>query len=504
MSNSLVLGIDQSTQGTKALLLDESGHLIDKCSRPHKQYINDQGYVEHDLNEIYTNVCAVVRDLVAKDPTYATRLSCVGLSVQRETVGAWRKSSGEPLYHAIVWQCGRGAAFVAQPQVQAQSAYIRETTGLELSEFFSAAKLAWLFDNVAAVQAAAKAHDLCVGNIDSFLIHRLTHGQSFATEPSNASRTQLMNLRTMQWDPKLCELFHVDPQALAPIEDSNHLFGYTDFEGALPQAIAIHSAIGDSQGALFGQGCLASGQTKTTYGTGSSIMMNAGAQVIPCVKGIVNSVGWRLDGKTTYVLEGNINYSAGVISYLKDDLELISSPSETEALAMAAHPQDQCYFVPALSGLGAPHFNATARGTIVGMSRLTGKKEIVRAALDSIAYQVNDVVELIRQSSRQATGIDVSVLSVDGGATSNRYLMQFQSDILNLPLQVPADAELSGMGAALMAGMAQGVLSADLLDASAHQQRIKARYEPKLAADVREHKLKHWHKAVEAAIAYKS
>lgn len=504
MSNSLVLGIDQSTQGTKALLLNESGHLIDKCSRPHKQYINDQGYVEHDLNEIYANVCAVVRDLVAKEPSYAARISCVGLSVQRETVGAWRKSTREPLYHAIVWQCGRGAAFVSQPQIQTQIAYIRETTGLELSEFFSAAKLAWLFDNVVAVQEASRTHDLCVGNIDTFLIHKLTHGKSFATEPSNASRTQLMNLHTMQWDPKLCELFHVDPQALAPIKDSNHLFGYTDFEGVLPKAIAIHSAIGDSQGALFGQGCLASGQTKTTYGTGSSIMMNAGDQVIPCAKGIVNSVAWKLDGKTTYVLEGNINYSAGIISYLKDDLELISSPSETEALAIAAHPQDQCYFVPALSGLGAPHFNASARGTIVGMSRLTGKKEIVRAALDSIAYQVNDVMELIRQSSRQATGVDISVLNVDGGATSNRYLMQFQSDILNLSLQVPNDAELSGMGAALMAGIAQGVLSSDLLNTSTNKQRIKARYEPKMTEDVRKHKLKNWHNAIDAAIAYKN
>lgn len=497
-SNPLVLGIDQSTQGTKALLLDEQGHLIAKCSRPHQQIINEKGYVEHDLNEIYTNVCGVVADLIAQDPSYAQRITCVGLSVQRETVGAWRKSTLEPLYHAIVWQCGRGATFVAQPEIKNAAPYIRETTGLELSEFFSAAKLAWLFDNVPEIRAAAEADDLCVGNIDTFLVHKLTHGKTFATEPSNASRTQLMDIRKLAWDAKLCELFHVDTKALAPIWDSDSDFGSTDFEGVLPQPITIHAAIGDSQGALFGQGCLKSGQTKTTYGTGSSIMMNAGTEVVPCEHGIVNSVGWRRGGNTTYVLEGNINYSAGVISYLKDDLGLISSPAETEELALAANPQDQCYFVPALSGLGAPHFNSDARGTIVGMSRLTTKKELVRAALDSIAYQVNDVVELIRKSSRAATGIDVSILSVDGGATMNRYLMQFQSDLLQLPLKVPADAELSGMGAAIMAGIAQGVYQEEILG----NERVKARYEPKMDEATRSNKIEHWHHAVATAIAH--
>lgn len=496
----LVLGIDQSTQGTKALLLDAKGQLIAKCSRPHRQIINDLGYVEHDLNEIAHNVCEVVRDLVSQDPSYAERITCVGLSVQRETVGAWRKSTGEPLYHAIVWQCGRGAAFVAQEQVQQERDYIRKTTGLELSEFFSAAKITWLMDNVPEIKAAAEAKDLCVGNIDTFLVYHLTHGETFATEPSNASRTQLMNINTLSWDQKLCDLFHVDMASLPPIKDSDSLFGYTDFEGALPHKIAIHAAIGDSQGALFGQGCLKSGQTKTTYGTGSSIMMNAGDQVIACKNGIVNSVGWRRGGNTTYVLEGNINYSAGVISYLKDDLGLISSPQETEELALAANPKDECYFVPALSGLGAPHFNSEARGTIVGMSRLTTKKELVRAALDSIAYQVTDVVELIRSSAKESAGVDVTVLSVDGGATSNRYLMQLQADLLHLPLKVPADAELSGMGAAIMAGIAHGIYTDELLA----QDRTRAQYVPQMDEATRTHKLDLWHQAVATAIHHGS
>ena len=490
----LVLGIDQSTQGTKALLLDDKGQLIAKATRPHAQIINDLGYVEHDLDEIYRNVCAVVQDVVAQEPSYAERIKAVGLSVQRETVAAWRQD-GSPLYHAIVWQCGRGAAIVARPEIKAQTDYIRRTTGLELSEFFSAPKLTWLMENVPEV---SQAPDLHLGTIESYLIYRLTQG-NFVAEPSNASRTMLMDLHKLQWDDQLLALFGLPRAALAPIVPSNCDFGVTDFEGVLPQPVVIHAALGDSQGALFGHGCLTCGQTKTTYGTGSSIMMNAGDQTITCEHGVVNSVGWQLQGaKPTYVLEGNINYSAGIISYLKDDLGLISSPMETEALARAANEKDECYFVPALSGLGAPHFNSQARGTIVGMSRLTTKKELVRAALDSIAYQVSDVVELIRSNIKAAAGLDMTELHVDGGATANGYLMQLQSDLINLPLVVPQDAELSGMGVALMAGLGAGIYPDDIMSHSV----TKCRYEPHMTEPVRAHKLEGWHHAVATAIAH--
>lgn len=510
-NSPLVLGIDQSTQGTKALLLDEQGHLIAKAALPHRQIINEQGYVEHDLNEIASNVLAVVKQLLLSEPSYCSRVKCVGLSVQRETVGVWRKSSGEPLYNAIVWQCGRGAEFVAQAQVQEQKDYIRKVTGLELSEFFSAAKLTWLFDNVPLVAQAASEHDLCAGNIDTFLVDLLTrtnhcteanqqevgHKVSFFTEPSNASRTQLFDIAQQKWDHKLCQLFHIPVDVLPEIMDSDSLLGVTDFAGLLEKPIPIHAAIGDSQGALFGQGCLKPGQTKTTYGTGSSIMMNAGDHTVKCRKGVVNSIGWRRSGKVTYVLEGNINYSAGVISYLKDDLQLISSPQETESLARAANPQDKCYFVPALSGLGAPYFDSKARGTIIGMSRLTTKKELVRAALDSIAYQVSDVIEVVRQSSIDSSGIDISELNVDGGATGNGYLMQMQSDLINLPVKVPQDSELSGMGVAFMAGIAAGIYKADIMQ---HKQAAKS-YEPHMSSAERQSKLEGWHQAVACARA---
>ncbi len=492
--DDLVLGIDQSTQGTKALLFDGEGRLLVIKTLPHRQIINDQGYVEHDLNEIAKNVIGVVKAVVDEDPSYKDKIKTVGLSVQRETVGAWRRSTLRPLYNAIVWQCARGAAFVNTEEVKSKADAVRAITGLELSEYFSAAKITWLMDNVAEVKQAADEQDLCIGNMDSFLISYLTHGESFATEPSNASRTQLMDLKSQQWSKDLCALFKVPMDALPPILDSDSAFGETDFDGVLPHKITIHAAIGDSQGALFGHGCLASGQTKTTYGTGSSIMMNSGCEVSSCLHGVVNSAAWRRSGKTTYVLEGNINYSAGIISYLKDDLKLISSPAETEDLAKNANPHDKCYFVPALSGLGAPYFNGNVRGSILGMSRVTGKNEIVRAALDSIALQVTDILDLIRKSSK----VSVTELNVDGGATKNGYLMQTQADFCRLPVKVPKETELSGMGAAFMAAIAQGIYSEDILK----NEAVSKTFSPLMDEKVCEDTLAGWHKAVKAAIAY--
>ncbi len=489
-----VLGIDQSTQGTKALLFDGQGHLVDKAVLPHQQIINDSGFVEHSLEEIAHNVIEVIRQIVGNDKERADLIESVGISVQRETVGVWRRSSVKPLYNAIVWQCARGIEHVSKPEVKSQAEKVRMITGLELSEYFSAAKITWLIDHVKEVREAAAEHDLCIGNMDAFLISYLTHGKCFATEPSNASRTQLMDIKTLSWSEELCALFKVPMDALPEIKDTDSMFGYTNFDGVLSKEIPIHCVIGDSMGALFGHGCLHSGQVKATYGTGSSIMMNSGNEVSSCKKGIVNSVGWRRKGQTTYVLEGNINYSAGIISYLKDDLKLISDPKDTASMAKNANSNDKCYFVPALSGLGAPYFNGNVRGSILGMSRVTGNNEIVRAALDSIAYQVNDILSLIHDSTSEK----LTALHVDGGATKNDYLMQFQSDLVNMPLYVPNEAELSGKGAALMAGIALGVYNEDIL----FTDNIDSVYEPKLSKEIVNEKVSGWHKAVDTTIAY--
>ena len=494
VSDTYVLGIDQSTQGTKALLFDASGKLVSLKSLPHKQIINDKGYVEHDLNEIYQNVIAVVKAVVADCKEAFNKIATVGISVQRETVAAFSRTTQKPLYNAIVWQCSRGATYINQDHVKACADKVRTITGLELSEYFSASKFTWLIDNVRAVKEAFANHDLCLSNIDGYLISKLTHGKSFLTEPSNASRTMLMDLNTLQWSSSLCDLFKVPEEALPEIVDSDNLFGYTDFEGVLGKEIPIFAAIGDSQGALFGHGCLSKGQVKTTYGTGSSIMMNSGDTVSSCLHGVVNSVGWRRGGNTTYVLEGNINYSAGIISYLKDDLQLIESAKETQELALAANPNDTCYFVPALSGLGAPYFNSKVRGSIFGMSRLTTKKEIVRAALDSIAYQVTDVLNLIAKSA----GSNITTLNVDGGATKNEYLMQTQADFAKVPLKLPSQNELSGVGAALMAGIKAKVYTEEIFKL----EKIASEYKPRMSQEECQRKLDGWHKAVKAAIEF--
>ena len=489
-----VLGIDQSTQGTKALLFDGEGNLISVKSQPHRQIINDLGYVEHSLDEIAKNVIGTVKALVDEDPDRAYKIKCAGLSVQRETVGAWRRSTQRPLYHAVVWQCPRGAEYVRREEIAGSAQSIRDVTGLELSEYFSASKITWLMDHVPEIKRAACEHDLCIGHMDACLVSFLTSRQSFYTEPSNASRTQLMDLKTQQWSPELCRLFKVPIEALPPIIDSDAEFGCSDFAGVLAHKIPLHAAIGDSQGALFGHGCLKAGQTKTTYGTGSSIMMNAGTKTVSCPHGIVNSAAWRRQGRSVFVLEGNINYSAGIISYLKDDLKLISSAQETEAMAKAANPHDRCFFVPALSGLGAPYFNADVRGSILGMSRLTGKNEIVRAALDSIAFQVSDILALICNHA----GIPVTELDVDGGATKNGYLMQTQSDLCRLKIKVPEQSELSGKGAAFMAGIAAGIYDEGLL----LKESVGRIYTPQCDEQSAKSRLERWHHAVAAAVSY--
>lgn len=494
MANAYILSIDQSTQGSKALLLDDQGALVDIRSKAHKQYIDDKGYVEHDLDEIYANVIVLIKDMIINHPESVDKIKAVGISVQRETVACFSKKTLKPFYHAIVWQCARACELIARENIAAKAQDIRKITGLTLSEYFSAPKMAWLLENIPEVKQAQDAGDLCLSNMDAFLIARLTHGKSFATEPSNASRTMLMDINSLNWSEELCKLFNIDKSSLPEILDSDSNFGMTDFEGILPHAIPIFSAIGDSQGALFGHGALKQGQVKTTYGTGSSIMMNSGNTPSHCENGVVNSVGWRRQGQTTYVLEGNINYSAGIISYLKDDLKLIKSPAETEDLAKKAHPQDKCCFVPALSGLGAPWFNSNARGTILGMSRLTGKNEIVRAALDAITLQVNDILKLLEKSS----GIEISDLNVDGGATKNGYLMQRQADLSAVLVVVPKESELSGIGAGLLAGIACGLYSEDILS----HQEIHNTFTPKLAKDARDAIIERWHRAVHSALAF--
>lgn len=487
-----VLGIDQSTQGTKALLFDENGKLLTRSDALHAQIVNEKGWVEHDALEIYHNTLQVIKNVVEKSGIEKEELAAVGISNQRETILVWDRETGIPIYNAIVWQCSRGEEICSRHEIASHAEEIRNKTGLRLSPYFSAAKAAWVLEKVEGAAKKNKQGKLCIGTMDSWLIYKLTGGQVFATDYSNASRTQLFNIHTLTWDEEICDWFGICSENLPQVMDSDAQYGVTDFAGFLPNKIAIHAAMGDSHGALFGQGCLEAGMIKATYGTGSSIMMNIGEKPILSKQGIVTSLAWSMGGKVNYVLEGNINYSGAVITWLKDDVKLIENAQETELLAKSANEQDVTYLVPAFSGLGAPYWDSMALASISGMSRTTGKAELVKAALDSIAYQITDIIEIMKEDS----GFVMREVRVDGGPTKNEYLMQRQSDMLQIPLQVSKVEELSGLGAAYAAGIGVGLYQKDALFAS----RESYRYAPKMESAERDKHYNGWKEAVKKVL----
>ena len=482
-----VLGIDQSTQGTKGLLFDEEGALLCRSDLPHKQYIDEKGWVEHDPEEIYANTVQVVKDLVKKAGIDKNEIEVLGISNQRETALVWDRATGKPVYNAVVWQCARGAKICEEIEKAGHAELIRSHTGLQLSPYFSAAKIAWVLQNVPGAKERAERGELCCGTVDSWLVYQLTGGKEFRTDYSNASRTQMFHIGNLVWDPEVCALFGIPVSCLAELTDSDGLFGYTDFDGYLDCPIPIRGVLGDSHGALFGQGCVEKGMIKTTYGTGSSIMMNIGSEPVYS-RQVVTSLAWKMNGEVNYVLEGNINYTGAVITWLKDDLQLISSPGESEELADQANPADHTYLVPAFSGLGAPYWDSKAAATITGMTRTTKRAEIVRAGLDCIAYQITDVICAMSEES----GIAIGELRVDGGPTRNRYLMQFQSDIADVTVQVPSAEELSGIGAAYAAGIAAGIYRREEL----FTRMSRTRFVPAMDKETRQNKYRGWKQAV--------
>lgn len=453
----MILAVDQSTQGTKGMLFDKRGVLISRADRPHRQIVNDKGWVEHDPLEILENTIGVCRDVLEKSGVSAAQVTAFAISNQRETSMMWDKASGQPIYNAIVWQCARASEICERPEIAVQAERVRTKTGLNLSPYFPAAKLNWLMENVPAAKGLAAQDRLACGTIDSWLVWNLT-GKHW-TDYSNASRTQLFNIVDLKWDEELCRLFSVPADSLPEVHMSDDNYGETDLKGVLDHKVPIHGVLGDSHGALFGQDCQKPGQIKATYGTGSSVMMNIGDKAKFSNSGLVTSLAWGISGRVEYVFEGNLNYTGAVISWLKKDTGLISTDAEATELAYAANPGDRTYFVPAFTGLGAPYWDSRATGVLTGITRTTGRAEIAKACLECIAYQITDLVELMGQDS----GIPVTALRVDGGPTASRYLMQFQSDMTNAVVQVPELEELSGMGAAYAAGAAVGLYDLDTI-----------------------------------------
>lgn len=477
-----ILGIDQSTQGTKAMLVDDEGKIVGRADRSHEQIINEKGWVSHNLEEIYQNVLLSVQDVVDKTKINKNDILAVGISNQRETTAIWAKD-GRPLNKAVVWQCSRAKEIASCLQDKAE--IIKKKTGLQLSPYFPAAKMAWLLRNTEGINQ----DDVYLGTIDSWLIYRMTDGKSYKTDYSNASRTQLFNIRTLEWDSEICDYFRIPIQSLPEVCNSDDRFGMTDLGGFLSKPIPIHSAMGDSHAALFGQGCHSSGMTKTTYGTGSSIMMNTGESCVESRHGLVTSLAWGTGGKVTYVLEGNINYTGAVITWLKDDLKLIESPAETEILAREANAHDYTVLIPAFSGLSAPYWNDNAEAMLYGMTRTTGKNEIVKAALNSIALQIQAVLDAMQKDSQ----IELKELRVDGGPTKNGYLMQAQSDFSMLMVAIAQTEELSALGAAYMAGIGAGVYEKEKLFVTDNRKF----YYPTMQQKERNKILECWKEAIE-------
>jgi len=455
MEGRYILGIDQSTSGTKAILFNRAGAGMMRVDVPHAQLYPRPGWVEHDPEALVANTLRAAKDLLERTGVDAGAVAAVAIANQRETAVVWNRSTGKPVYNAVVWQCRRGADICARLEAAGAGKTIKEKTGLVLSPYFSASKIAWILEEVPGAREAADRGDLLCGTVDSWLVWNLSGGAVHATDYSNASRTQLFNLSTLDWDDELLRLFGVPRSMLSAARCSDDEFGRTDLGGSLPSPVPITGVMGDSHAALFGQNCFSRGMAKATYGTGSSIMMHIGDEPALSGRGLVTSVAWGMDGKVEYVFEGNINCAGSTLNWLADDLALIGSAREAGALASSVDDTDGVYLVPAFVGLGAPYWDSEARASITGMNRGTKKAHVVRAAMESIAYQIKDILDLMVEES----GADLMELRVDGGLTNDAFLMQFQADILGITVARSAVEELSATGSAYMAGLSVGFWS---------------------------------------------
>lgn len=491
-----ILVIDQGTTGSAAFIFDEEGQIVSSADCEIRQIYPRPGWVEHDPQEVFNTSLAVAREALQKAGVTAAQVSGMGITNQRETTVVWDRLTGEPVSNAVVWQCRRTAPLCEELKERGMSQPIKEKTGLVVDAYFSATKLRWILDNIPDGQQRAQQGDLLFGTIDSWLVWKLTNGAVHVTDYSNASRTMLFNIHSLQWDKELLTALDI-PEAMLPrVMPSSQVYGETAdgiFGGS---SVPLSGIAGDQQAALFGQACYYAGMAKNTYGTGSFILLNTGARPVLSRKGLVTTVAWGLGGDVTYAMEGSIFITGAAVQWLRDGLGLIKSAAESETLARSVPDNGGVYFVPALVGLGAPYWDMYARGTIVGLTRGTTRGHLARATLEAIAYQVRDVVEVMGAEA----GIQVSLLRVDGGGTANSLLMQFQADILGVPIQRAAVAETTALGVAYLAGLAVGVWrdTGEL----ARQWRVAETYEPKMSADQREALYAGWKRAVERACAW--
>jgi glycerol kinase len=448
-----ILAVDQSTSATKALVYDVTGKLIDKASLDHQQIYPQPGWVEHDAESIWQNTLSVLKTVVERNGALVGDLLCLSIANQRETIVVFDRKTGEPLHNAIVWQCRRGDPICTALVEAGHSDTVRRRTGLKIDTYFSGSKLKWLVQNKPEIREKLSSGDALAGTVDTYLMYRLTGGETFATDHTNASRTLLYDIGRLCWDEELCGLFEVPSKALPQVRESSSRYGETDIEDLLDSPIPICGVMGDSQASLFAQRCFNPGMAKVTFGTGSSILLNIGGDLRFSESGAVSTIAWVYNGKPTYAFEGIINYSGATIAWLKNQLELIDDASQTEEMATAVQDNGGVYLVPAFSGLSAPYWSQTARAAILGLTAHSTKNHVVRASLESIAYQIRDALDMMRDEA------DVALKSIhaDGGATANRFLMQFTADMLGLELRASEVPEFSPLGAALSGALGMGV-----------------------------------------------
>lgn len=477
-----ILSLDQGTTSSRAILFDEKGQIAHLAQKEYAQHYPQKGWVEHDPMEILSSQLSVAEEVLSKvDPG---TVKAMGITNQRETVVAWRKSTGSPIYNAIVWQDQRTAERCAEIRESGKQDQVREITGLMVDPYFSATKMQWVFKNVEGAVELAAHGDLCIGTVDSWLLWNLTG--TFATDISNASRTMLMDLRTGDYSEELLQLFEIPPTSLAPIHASDHEFGEASLAN---HKIPIHAVIGDQQAALFGQMCWSVGEVKNTYGTGCFMLMNTGDAPPTSNSGLLSTVAWKRRSKTTYALEGSVFVAGAAIQWLRDELGFLTSAEESEE-AVAKASEEGVFVVPAFAGLGTPYWDDTACGAIFGLTRSTNKHDIIKATLDSMAFQTHDVLRAMEKDAE----VDLRSMRVDGGASANNYLMQFQSDILNIEIQRPQMLESTAWGAALMAGLSTGFWTEDGIK---EKSRIDGHFTPKIGEKERSEKLLGWLKAVD-------
>lgn len=492
-----ILALDQGTTSSRAIIFDHDGKIVTVAQREFKQYFPKPGWVEHNANEIWGSVLAVMAEAFGSADIDPKEIAAIGITNQRETAVVWEKSTGRPVYNAVVWQSRQTAGICDELNAAGHGDLFRDKTGLLIDAYFSGTKVKWILDNVEGAREKAEAGDLLFGTIDTWLIWKLSGGHAHVTDYSNASRTLMYNIYEQNWDDELLEILTVPKSMLPEVKPSSEVYANTIPYHFFGFEVPIAGAAGDQQAALFGQACFESGEGKNTYGTGCFMLMNTGEEAVKSDHGLLTTIAWGYNGKVEYALEGSIFVAGSAIQWLRDGLRMLKSAKDTEQYANRVETTDGVYVVPAFVGLGAPYWNSDVRGAIFGLTRGTEKEHFVRATLESLAYQTRDVLTAMEQDS----GIELKTLRVDGGAVNNNFLMQFQADILDVPVERPEVSETTALGAAYLAGLAVGFWK-DQAEIK-QQWKLDHQFEPKMDESHRENLYKGWQHAVEATMGFK-